>query len=53
MPDTFGPPPILPVVCCQYLLAKGLSEEGIFRIPASQTEIKRLLAEFNAGQVSV
>ena len=42
--DGWSAPPIV-FVCVEWMMAKGLNEEGVFRIPASKTKINALLRE--------
>ena len=41
--------PVIVEVCVGWMMAKGLTEEGVFRIPASKPKIEGLLHEFRNG----
>ncbi|XP_075711456.1 rho GTPase-activating protein 25 [Rhinoderma darwinii] len=42
--------PILMEKCADFILEKGLNEEGIFRLPGQDTLVKQLKAVFDAGE---
>ncbi|XP_071435314.1 rho GTPase-activating protein 25 [Pithys albifrons albifrons] len=48
----FGQPqvPVLVQKCAQFILERGRSEEGIFRLPGQDTVVKQLRDAFDAGE---
>ncbi|MGH0147346.1 UNVERIFIED_CONTAM: hypothetical protein FKN15_031013 [Acipenser sinensis] len=42
--------PILVVKCAEFILEHGLSEEGIFRLPGQDNQVKQLRDAFDAGE---
>lgn len=44
---------LIPIVvrkCCEFLNAKGLEEEGVYRIPGNRKNIDTFIDKFNSGK---
>eukprot|EP00002_Diphylleia_rotans_P040950 TRINITY_DN9841_c0_g1_i2.p1 TRINITY_DN9841_c0_g1~~TRINITY_DN9841_c0_g1_i2.p1 ORF type:complete len:849 (+),score=109.56 TRINITY_DN9841_c0_g1_i2:52-2598(+) len=39
-------------ICCVYLLEKGLTEEGIFRISADRTQVREMMRRFSRSEIT-